>query len=88
LNRLRDAERHDPTYIAPMFKAAALAPLLLTLGLPAQAAEVPLDKLSNYINSLTTAEARFVQTNADGSTAKGRIIIQRPGRARFEYDPP
>lgn len=68
-----------------LFKATLFA---LTVSLPAQAAEVPLDKLSDYINSLTTAETRFVQTNADGSTAKGRIIIQRPGQARFEYDPP
>jgi outer membrane lipoprotein-sorting protein len=71
-----------------MIRAALLAPLALSFGLTAQAAEVPLSALSTYINSLTTAEARFVQTNADGSTAKGRIVIQRPGRARFEYDPP
>ena len=69
-----------------MIKAAIFAALLLAL--PAQANEVPLDQLSSYLNSLTSAEARFVQTNADGSTAKGRIIIQRPGRARFEYDAP
>lgn len=67
------------------FKAILLA---LIVALPAHAAEVPLNQLSSYLNSLTSAEARFVQTNADGSTAKGRIIIQRPGRARFEYDPP
>ena len=70
------------------FRAALIAPLALSFGLSAKAAEVPLDKLSSYINSLTTAEARFIQTNADGSTAQGRIILQRPGRARFEYDPP
>lgn len=70
------------------FRAALVAPLALFFGLSAQAAEVPLDQLSSYINSLTTAEARFVQTNADGSTSKGRIILQRPGRARFEYDAP
>lgn len=69
-------------------RAAFFAPLALCFGLSAQAAEVPLSDLSTYINSLTTAEARFVQTNADGSIAKGRIVIQRPGRARFEYDPP
>ncbi|MBI1173019.1 outer membrane lipoprotein carrier protein LolA [bacterium] len=69
-------------------RAALLAPLALSFGLSAQAAEVPLDQLSAYINGLTTAEARFVQTNADGSVAQGRIILQRPGRARFEYDPP
>lgn len=69
-------------------KAALAAPFALTLALSAQAAEVPLDQLSGYLNGLTTAEARFEQVNADGTTSKGRIVIQRPGRARFEYDPP
>ena len=66
---------------------AVLAPLLL-LTLPAGAKEVPLDVLSAYLNSLTTAEANFVQVNADGSKSKGKIYIQRPGRARFEYAAP
>jgi outer membrane lipoprotein-sorting protein len=66
-----------------------LAVLVLTLpGLTARADEVSLADLSAYLNSLTTAEARFEQTNADGSTATGRLILQRPYRARFEYDAP
>lgn len=69
--------------------AALLAPLILTLAAaPALAKEVPLSVLSSYINSLVTAEASFVQVNADGSKAKGKIYIQRPGRARFEYEAP
>ena len=67
------------TLVALLFSAATLA---------AHAAEVPLDTLSNYLNSLTSVEARFVQSNADGTTANGRLIIKRPFRARFEYDPP
>jgi len=65
--------------------------IALALSIPAlaaPAAEVSLNDLSAYLNSLTTAEARFVQTNSDGSTATGRLILQRPYRARFEYDPP
>ena len=70
-----------------MFRAL-LAPLIMMLALPALAKEVPLDVLSSYLNSLTTAEADFVQVNADGSKARGKIYIQRPGRARFEYAAP
>ncbi|MGV8985091.1 MAG: LolA family protein [Cypionkella sp.] len=90
LKRRGDAHAVAIPYIQAMkqFRAILLAPLALTFGLSAHAAEVPLDTLSSYLNSLTTAEAQFVQTNADGSTATGRIIIQRPGRARFEYDKP
>ena len=61
---------------------------LILLPLAAKAEVVSLADLSAYLNSLTTAEARFVQTNADGSNATGRLILQRPYRARFEYDPP
>lgn len=68
---------------------AILAPLtLLMLSLPLAAKEVPLDALSAYLNSWKTVEASFVQVNADGSKAKGKIFIQRPGRARFEYAAP
>ena len=60
---------------------------VLTLPLPAMA-EVPLDQLSAYLNSLSTEQATFTQINADGSKAHGQITIQRPGRARFEYAAP
>lgn len=66
-----------------------LAPLfLLAFSGPALAEKIPLEALSAYLNSLTTAETGFTQTNADGSTSTGRIYIKRPGRIRFEYAPP
>jgi outer membrane lipoprotein-sorting protein len=86
-----DAPGRRRGYITAMTRRFALgAPLILTLAmsLPVRAAEVPLAVLSDYINGLTTAEADFVQENADGSLSQGRIIIQRPGRARFEYAAP
>ena len=61
---------------------------LILLPLAAKAEAVSLADLSAYLNSLTTAEAQFVQTNADRTAATGRLILQRPYRARFEYDPP
>lgn len=66
-----------------------LAPFVLcALSLPAAAQKLSLAELSRYLNSLTTAEAAFVQTNADGSQATGTLYLRRPGRARFEYAPP
>ena len=68
---------------------SALAPLaLMLLSLPLAAKEVPLDALSAYLNSWKTVEASFVQVNVDGSKSTGKIFIQRPGRARFEYAAP
>lgn len=68
-------------------KTHLLAALAALLALPAQAEKLSLAQLSGYLNGLTTAEAAFTQQNADGSVSKGRVLIQRPGRMRFEYTP-
>lgn len=60
---------------------------LLVSG-PALAQRIPLDRISEYLNTLTIAESPFTQVGDDGSILTGRIIIRRPGRLRFEYDPP
>jgi outer membrane lipoprotein-sorting protein len=66
-----------------------LAPLFVcVLSLPAAAEKLSLAELSRYLNGLTTAQAAFTQTNADGSQVNGTLYIKRPGRARFEYAPP
>lgn len=70
-------------------RTALVAPLAaLVFGLPARAEILPLAELSAYLNGLTTAEAEFTQTNADGSQSSGKLFIKRPGRVRFEYAPP
>ncbi|OYV40136.1 MAG: hypothetical protein B7Z80_05440 [Rhodospirillales bacterium 20-64-7] len=61
---------------------------LVVFALPAFAQEIPLSNVSQYLNGLTTAEATFTQKNADGSVSSGTLYIHRPGRMRFEYDPP
>jgi len=57
-------------------------------ALPAFAQQIPLNRISAYLNALQTAEAGFTQINPDGTISTGRVYIRRPGRARFEYDPP
>ena len=67
---------------------ALLPGFLLGLAGPAAAEKLSLDQISTYFNGLKTAEAGFTQYNSDGSRSTGRFYLQRPGRARFEYDPP
>lgn len=55
---------------------------------PGLADRISLSAISGYLNGFTTAQAPFTQVNADGSISTGRLSIRRPGRARFEYDPP
>ncbi len=52
------------------------------------AEQLKLADISAYLNSLTTLRADFQQINDDGSVSTGELYIRRPGRMRFEYDPP
>lgn len=58
------------------------------MSLPAAAEILPLKAISDYLNDLKTAQAPFTQVNDDGSISTGKVYIKRPGRVRFEYDPP
>ncbi|WP_298853662.1 outer membrane lipoprotein carrier protein LolA [uncultured Ruegeria sp.] len=64
--------------------------LALTLAAPAAwaADKLPLSQISNYLNGLKTIQTTFTQVNDDGSLSTGKLWIQRPGKMRFEYDPP
>ena len=66
-----------------------MAPALLAaMALPVAAEKLSLPEISAYLNGIKTAQGDFTQINDDGSKSTGRIYIQRPGRVRFEYDPP
>jgi outer membrane lipoprotein-sorting protein len=41
-----------------------------------------------YLEGLSSAKGRFEQTDARGDLTTGTFYLQRPGRARFDYDPP
>lgn len=45
-------------------------------------------KVSSYLSSLQQLSGNFVQVGPDGSKTKGDFFIQKPGKVRFEYDPP
>ena len=71
-----------------MTRLLARAAAILATALPALADPIPLPELSAYMNGMKTAEAKFTQVNGDGSISTGQLYIMRPGRMRFEYDPP
>ena len=60
---------------------------LLTLAGTAHA-QVGVPEIERYVNSIRTLQARFVQSNPNGSVAQGTLYVRRPGRMRFEYDAP
>ncbi len=60
----------------------------VTWAAPAAAQRLSLAEISRYFNSFETAQGSFTQVNPDGTLTTGRLLIHRPGRVRFEYDPP
>ncbi len=77
----------------------ALAIGLAALPLPALAqrpAATPLsaadkalvDRAAAYLQGLTEAKGRFVQTDPRGVVTRGELYLKRPGKARFDYEAP
>lgn len=60
----------------------------LMLATPAVAEKLSLNEISQYLNGFKTASGEFTQINDDGTISTGQIYIKRPGRVRFEYNPP
>ena len=79
-----------------LLRTAAAILFTLAFAWPAAADNAALDdddraaiaRAEAYLNSVTTLQARFVQLDASGEAATGRLQVKRPGRMRFDYDPP
>jgi outer membrane lipoprotein-sorting protein len=52
------------------------------------AAKADIARLEGYLNGIKTLRTRFLQISQAGEAASGELTIARPGRMRFEYDPP
>ena len=78
--------------------AALFLTVLAALTTPSQAAtaapaltaedEATLARVEKYLNGIRTLSARFIQVTDDGRLAEGSLALSRPGKMRFEYDPP
>lgn len=72
------------------FLAAAAA---FVLTAPAFAAldatqQADLKKITDYWNSIKTVEGDFNQVDNKGGATSGKFYIKKPGRFRFDYNPP
>lgn len=65
-----------------------MAMALSLAAAPVWADKVSLNALSNYLNGIQSATSDFTQINGDGSISTGTVSISRPGKIRFEYNPP
>jgi outer membrane lipoprotein-sorting protein len=65
--------------------AGAAPPAAVALTLQDNA---DLQRIAAYLNSIRTMYAKFRQVASGGGIATGQLWMARPGRMRFEYDPP
>jgi outer membrane lipoprotein-sorting protein len=76
-----------------LFSTAALLPFGLAAHAAPHAAltardKVDIKRIEAYLNGLTTLKAHFMQVAQDGGVSAGTAWLERPGRMRFQYDPP
>ena len=79
-------------------RSLLLAPFLAPLLAPPVQAQAPMAltaqdradiaRVESYLNGIHTLHARFRQVAPNGGTSEGQAWLERPGRLRFEYDPP
>jgi outer membrane lipoprotein-sorting protein len=71
--------------LATLPAASFAAPHAVVLS---DADQATLRAAETYLNGLHTLKAKFLQIGPDGATTTGTAWLDRPGRMRFEYDPP
>jgi len=71
----------------PTKLARALVPAaIVVLAAPTLAADsADMGRLNAHIAGVRTMTANFVQTDARGRSAAGKMELERPGKVRFEY---
>jgi outer membrane lipoprotein-sorting protein len=72
----------------PLFLAGAgqpAPPRLIEFSAEQQA---ELSKVNAYLNAIHTLKSNFVQLGPEGQLVQGVLFIEKPGRMRFEYQPP
>ena len=69
----------------------AFLTMMLGWAVSAQAANYNAEKvkqIENYLNSVKTLKAEFVQTASNGNTAEGTLWVEKPNKIRMEYKEP
>jgi outer membrane lipoprotein-sorting protein len=52
------------------------------------AQKATVERVNSYFNAINTLVGNFVQVGPDGRRTEGEFYMQKPGKVRFDYDPP
>jgi len=81
-----ESSQAEPVPITPRpIVTAAAGPVGRGEPLPNSAV---VERANAYFTNLSTLIADFTQVGGDGRRLGGTLYLQRPGKVRFEYDPP
>ena len=67
---------------------AATLTLATIVGVAQAQTKNDIEKIENYLNSVKTLQARFVQNASNGNVAEGQIYIEKPNKIHMEYAAP
>ena len=75
------------TLLAAGFSLAAAPAFAQVQALPYKDRQL-VGQAADYLQGMKMAKGRFTQTSSRGASSSGTLYLNRPGKARFEYDPP
>ena len=81
------ADAAEPVKTATPAVATTATALTTPINNPNLGAEM-VAKAERYFAGVDTVKARFIQTAPDGTQRVGTFYMDRPGKMRFDYDPP
>src|SRR5947209_8306961 len=90
----RFAMAWNPPKLSAMQRRTLIASLPAVLLARTAGAQQPpndradLARIEAYLNTIGSLKARFLQVAPNGATSQGVAWLERPGRMRFQYDPP
>jgi outer membrane lipoprotein-sorting protein len=89
------AQPASPPMAQPAKPPATSAPSIAGILQPPRGAtafdsvqRAALAKVNGYLNSVSNLIGAFVQVGPDGTRTEGQFYLQKPGKVRFEYNPP
>ncbi|WP_245410865.1 outer-membrane lipoprotein carrier protein LolA [Microvirga flavescens] len=85
---VKTTAEEEPVVIAPKPVVTAAAGTRAIARVEQLSNAEVIARANAYFSNITTMVADFTQVGGDGRKLGGTLYLQRPGKLRFEYDPP
>ena len=79
---------HRRTFLASAAMLAWPVSIALAAFVPSAQDRADIARVEAALNAVRSLKAHFLQVAPDGGLSQGTVWLDRPGRMRFQYDPP